>query len=110
MFSLRYCASDGILLALVDSESACSGKLRLVDIAFSTKVTDASVKALVRNAPSLERINMRGCKGISGESYNNIPIYLERRRRGETDPEEALETDASFSTRKGDNLFYFCKK
>lgn len=110
MFSLRYCASDEILVALAESESACSGQLRLVDIAFSTKVTDASVKALVRNAPSLERINMRGCKGISGESYNNIPIYLERRRRGETGPEEALEIDASFSTRKGDNLFYFCKK
>jgi len=110
MFSLRYCASDAIIVALAESESACGGKLRLVDIAFSMKVTDVSVKLLVRNAPALERINMRGCKGISGECYNNIPIYLERQRRGETDPGEALEIDASFSTRKGDNLFYFCKK
>ncbi len=109
-FSLRYSATDAIIVALAESESACGGQLRLVDIAFSTKVTDASMKLLVRNAPALERINMRGCKGISGECYNNIPIYLERRRRGETVPEEAFEVDESFSTRKGDNLFYFCKK
>lgn len=111
MFSLRYCASDAIIVALAESESACSGQLRLVDIAFSTKVTDASVKLLVRNAPALERINMRGCKGISGECYNNIPVYLERRRGGDAALEEALEMDESFpSSRKGDNLFYFCKK
>eukprot|EP00985_Skeletonema_marinoi_P013727 scaffold6849_cov157-Skeletonema_marinoi.AAC.14 len=110
MFSLRYCASDAVIMALAESESACGGQLCLVDIAFSTKVTDVSMKLLVRNSPALERINMRGCKGISGECYNNIPIYLERRRRGETVPEEALEVDESFSTRKGDNLFYFCKK
>ena len=115
MFSLRYCASDAIIRALADSQSARSGQLRLVDIAFSTKVTDESVKMLARNGPALERINMRGCKGITGECYNNIPVYLERRRRrrgsgGETGCEEE-EMDESFpSSRKGDNLFFFCKK
>ncbi|KAL7441230.1 hypothetical protein ACHAXM_007732 [Skeletonema potamos] len=111
MFSLRYCASNAIIMALAESESACSGQLRLVDIAFSTMVTDASVKLLVRNSPALERINMRGCKGISGECYNNIPVYLERRRGGDAALGKALEMDESFpSSRKGDNLFYFCKK
>lgn len=91
MFSLRYCASDAIIEAFADSQSARSGQ-RLVDIAF-TKVTDESVKLLARNGPALERINMRGCKGITGECYNNIPVYLERRRRrrgsgGETGCEE----------------------
>lgn len=115
MFSLRYCASDAIITALADSQSARSGQLRLVDIAFSIKVTDESVKLLARNSPALERINMRGCKGITGECYNNIPVYLERRRRrggsgGETVCEEE-EMDESFpSSRKGDNLFFFCKK
>ena len=109
-FSMRYCASDAIIMALAESESTCGGKLRLVDIAFSTKVTDVAVKMLVRNASALERINMRGCKGISGECYNNIPVYLERRRRGET-VDEVLEIDESFpSSRKGDNLFYFCRR
>lgn len=113
MFSLRYCASDAIITALADSQSARSGQLRLVDIAFSVNVTDESVKLLARNGPALERINMRGCRGITGECYNNIPVYLERRRRrgsgGETGCEDE-EMDAFPSSRKGDNLFYFCKK
>ena len=115
MFSLRYSGSDAIITALADSQSARSGELRLVDIAFSIKVTDEPVKLLARNGPALERINMRGCKGITGECYNNIPVYLERRRRrrgsgGETGCEDE-EMDESFpSSRKGDNLFFFCKK
>lgn len=116
MFSLRYCASDAIITALADSQSARSGQLRLVDIAFSIKVTDESVKLLARNGPVLERINMRGCKGITGECYNNIPVYLERRRRrrrgsgGETGCEEEEMNESFPSSRKGDNLFFFCKK
>jgi len=114
MFSLRYCASDAIIMALAQSQSSRNGQLRLVDIAFSVNVTDESVKLLVRNSPALERINMRGCKGITGECYNNVPVFLERRRsRGGSaaGEEEVLAMDDSFpSSRKGDNLFYFCKQ
>jgi hypothetical protein len=101
-------------MALAQSQSSRNGQLRLVDIAFSVNVTDESVKLLVRNSPALERINMRGCKGITGECYNNVPVFLERRRsRGGSaaGEEEVLAMDDSFpSSRKGDNLFYFCKQ
>ena len=40
ILSLRYVATDEVLKALAQSESASSGKLRQVDIAFSTKVAD----------------------------------------------------------------------
>ena len=110
-FSLRYGATDDILLALSESESARSGKLRLVDLAFSPDVTDAAVEMLAKNAPSLERLNLRGCKKVSSSCYNHIPVYLERRRRRE-DEGKMLEEDESFRScsRKGDNLFYFCQK
>lgn len=110
-FSLRYGATDDILVSLAESESARSGKLRLVDLAFSKDITDKAVETLAKNAPSLERFNLRGCKKVSSSCYNHIPVYLERRRRRE-DEGKMLEEDESFRScsRKGDNLFYFCKK
>ena len=109
MISLRYAATDEVLNALAESQSATSGSLRLVDIAFSTKVTGEAVELLARSAPKLERLNMRGCKKIATSCYNYIPVYLERRRQG---GEDWSEEDSSFRTcsRKGDNLFYFCQK
>lgn len=111
MFSLRYAANDEVLKALAESESARNGTLRLVDIAFSAKVTDESVELLAKSAQMLERLNMRGCKKIAARCYNYIPVYLERRRRREEDG-SVLEEDESFRTcsRKGDNLFYFSQK
>ena len=110
-FSLRYGATDDVLVALAESESARSGKLRLVDIAFSTNISDESVETLARKSPSLERLNLRGCKKVSSSCYNHIPVYLERRRRRVEDG-KMLELDESFRScsRKGDNLFYFCQK
>ena len=110
-FSLRYGATDDVLVALAESESAHCGKLRLVDIAFSTNISDESVETLARKSPSLERLNLRGCKKVSSSCYNHIPVYLERRRRRVEDG-KMLELDESFRScsRKGDNLFYFCQK
>jgi len=110
MFTLRYSANDEVLKALAESESAASGNLRMVDIAFSTKVTDESVELLARSATKLERLNMRGCKKIAVSCYNSVPVYLERRRRREEDG-SVLEEGEAFRTcsRKGDNLFYFCQ-
>lgn len=48
MFSLRYCASDAIITALADSQSARSGQLRLVDgkvITYFSFVRNESVVA-----------------------------------------------------------------
>lgn len=110
-FSLRYGATDDVLIALAESESARSGKLRLVDVAFSKDITDKAVEALAKNASSLERLNLRGCKKVSSSCYNHVPVYLERRRRREGEG-KILEEDESYRscTRKGDNLFYFCQK
>ena len=110
-FSLRYGATDDVLVALAESESARSGKLRLVDIAFSTNISDESVETLAKKSPSLERLNLRGCKKVSSSCYNHIPVYLERRRRRVEDS-KMLELDESFRScsRKGDNLFYLCQK
>ena len=110
-FSLRYGATDDVLIALAESESALSGKLRLVDTAFSINISDNSVETLAKNSPSLERLNLRGCKKVSSSCYNHIPVYLERRRRRVEDG-KMLEADESFRSclRKGDNLFYFCQK
>ena len=109
--SFRYSANDEVLKALAESESASSGTLRQADIAFSTKATDEAVELLARNATNLERLNMRGCKGISASCYNHIPVYLARRHQREEDG-SVLEEDESFRScsRKGDNLFYFCGK
>ena len=111
-FSLRYGATDDVLVALAESESARSGKLRLVDTAFSTNISDESVETLAKNSPSLERLNLRGCKKVSSSCYNHIPVYLERRRRRVAEDGKMLELDESFRScsRKGDNLFYLCQK
>ena len=110
-FSLRYGATNDILLAIAESESARSGKLRLVDVAFSQDINDEVVEKLAKNASSLERLNLRGCKKVSSSCYNHIPVYLERRRRRKEEG-KILEEDESFRScsRKGDNLFYFCQK
>ena len=105
--SFRYKATNEFLIAMSKSESASSGHLHLVDIAFSINVTDESVQQLARNAIKLERLNMRGCKGISPSCYNHVPIYLSERRH-------SLKNDVAFATsstssRKGDNIFHFCQ-
>eukprot|EP00521_Asterionellopsis_glacialis_P008733 CAMPEP_0195285878 /NCGR_PEP_ID=MMETSP0707-20130614/3548_1 /TAXON_ID=33640 /ORGANISM="Asterionellopsis glacialis, Strain CCMP134" /LENGTH=156 /DNA_ID=CAMNT_0040345437 /DNA_START=171 /DNA_END=641 /DNA_ORIENTATION=- len=135
--SLRYVATDEILEALASSKScgyACEkgnknhstnfGTLRFVDVAFSPQLTDSSVKALVQRASLLERINLRGCKSISGLCYNEIPIELAHRRCGigtghnDTRPPQASCASSSWTTRihdhtmsttkkrKGDNIFH----
>jgi len=105
--SLRYVATDDILLALSESESARE-TLRLLDVAFSTELTDVAVEALVQSAPNLERFNLRGCRGISIECYNKIPVLLMNRQSGYTSHDRESEpSTADRKARKGDNIFSF---
>jgi len=111
--SLRYIATDEILNALAAS-SAAVAELHLVDIAFS-QVTDGAVEGLVRRAGNLERCNLRGCKGISGCCYNQVPIHLSR-RVGEDETGHGFsvqygdDSNGKRKRRKGDNIFYFVNK
>lgn len=111
-FSLRYGATDELILALARSRSVTT--LRLVDVAFSPHVSDEAVECLAKSAPNLERFNLRGCKSITTSCYNRMPVYLERRRRRRKENE--AENEATYDedlfgkcARKGDNLFYFCQ-
>lgn len=108
--SLRYVATDSIIMALSKSASARES-LRLLDVAFSTELTDAAVEALVASAPNLERFNLRGCKKVSVECYNKIPVLLMNRRAdGNADTtESSLASSGSTErrARKGDNIFTF---
>ena len=135
--SLRYVATNNLLDELAKSASACGLRslegtvteppsLQLLDVAFSRALEDSSVNHLVSTAPQLERLNLRGCTGISGLCYNRIPVLLmERRHRqqhevgiktrdepgapsGQTAVENYLSMDTSTrQRRKGDNIFYF---
>jgi len=101
--SLRNIATSEMLLALAGSESAAN-TLRLVDVSFSQKVTDEACAALVKSAKHLERFNLRGCRSVSAECYNTIPILLQRRKSG------GIYSDEQFSLphpnrRKGDIIF-----
>jgi len=66
-------------------------------------VTDESVESLARSATKLERLNMRGCKKITAGCYNNIPIYLERRRQNREDDSSLLEEDETLRSRSKGN-------
>ena len=81
--SLRYVATDHMLMALSQSISARES-LRLIDVAFSTEVTDTAVDALVQGASKLERFNLRGCKKVSVECYNKVPVLLLKRMSGDS--------------------------
>jgi hypothetical protein len=105
--SLRYIATDDILVALAASKAALS--LQLVDISFSHDVTDGSVECLVNRAIRLERCNLRGNKSISGDCYNQVPIHLSRRNGSDEvlDNFSIKKDDKDRKRRKGDNIFYF---
>lgn len=109
--SLRYVATDNMIRSLAVSKSARQC-LHLVDISFSN-VTDKSIEALVNNSFQLARCNLRGNKYISGECYNQVPIYLSRRNRGFLQGEEVFTVmannndDKDRKRRKGDNIFFF---
>jgi hypothetical protein len=100
--------------AMFDSAdgSACAHSLMLVDLAFS-HVTDGAVEELVKKSNRLERCNLRGCKGISGACYNQVPMYLSSRQNMEgEDGEFAIdygsdEGNTQKRKRKGDNIFFF---
>ena len=79
--SLRSVASDAILDALGASDAACSGKLKLMDCAFSKALHDAAVVSLVQHAIGLQRINLRGCSAVSAHCYNQTPVLLRARAR-----------------------------
>lgn len=114
--SLRYIATDAMIIALATCSAGCMESLRLVDIAFS-HVRDKSVEKLVNSAIYLERCNLRGNKGISGSCYNQVPIYLSRRigmGNKKMDDFSVQEGNVVNSTserkrRKGDNIFFFTK-
>ncbi|CAB9523194.1 expressed unknown protein [Seminavis robusta] len=109
--ALRYVATNVMLQGLANSQSA---SLRLVDVAFSHGVSDDGINPLVANAVHLERLNLRGCRNVSSQCYNDTPIRLQQRRRqdGSTTSSksgfaEGLSTTntATSGSRKGDNLF-----
>ena len=104
--SLRYIATDEVLVALAASTSARE-TIRWVDTAFSTKLTDAAVEALVQAAPKLERLNLRGCRSVSVGCYNHVPILLEKRRKGLDQNDATTDHPGAHQKRKGDNVFFF---
>lgn len=124
--SLRYIATDEMIVALSQSASV-SSTLRLVDLAFSRALTDGSVETLVQAASAhLERVNLRGCSKISSRCYNQTPILLLNKKKSgsKNDHVSATAGDGSLKqdeeddkdnktqrkqshSRKGDNLFYF---
>ena len=75
--SLRYVASNAIIRALSESESAAA-TLRFVDASFSEDLGDEACEELVNMAVHLERINLRACPSISPSVYNAIPALLQR--------------------------------
>mmetsp|Transcript_1266 Transcript_1266/g.2326 ORF Transcript_1266/g.2326 Transcript_1266/m.2326 type:complete len:426 (-) Transcript_1266:266-1543(-) len=100
--SLRYVATDHMLMALSQSTSARES-LRFIDVAFSSEVTDTALGALVQSASKLERFNLRGCKKVSVECYNKLPVLLKNRMSGTVDGQSSSDRKA----RKGDNIFFF---
>ena len=102
------------------------GTLRLVDCAFSAALGDRGVEALVRAAPRLERVNLRGCKSVLAACYNQTPITLALRgqRRGggggggdggdgggaEQGRGEGRAESGRSKARKGDNMFFFTSR
>lgn len=110
VLSLRYVATDDVILALSESESARES-LRLLDVAFSAELTDVAVEELVRSAPNLERFNLRGCKKVSVECYNKTPVLLMNRHNGTNSKQngnaEPKTTNGDRKARKGDNIFSF---
>ena len=116
--SLRSVASDAILDALGTSDAACSGKLKLMDCAFSKALHDAAVVSLVQHAIGLQRINLRGCSAVSAHCYNQTPILLRARakapasgvggaaaeRLASGDPSPPRKIQRTGGT-KGDNVF-----
>jgi hypothetical protein len=100
--SLRYVATDHMLMALSHSTSARES-LRFIDVAFSSEVTDTALGALVQSASKLERINLRGCTKVSVECYNKLPVLLLNRTSGTVDGQSSTDRKA----RKGDNIFSF---
>jgi hypothetical protein len=89
-------------MALSQSTSARES-LRFIDVAFSSEVTDTALGALVQSASKLERLNLRGCKKVSVECYNKLPVLLKNRMSGTVDGQSSSDRKA----RKGDNNFSF---
>ena len=95
----------------ISNGSTCVPPLMLVDLSFS-HVTDGPLEELVRRAKKLERCNLRGCKGISGSCYNQVPIHLSKVHVGVEDQEFAIDYGSDDrheqkKKRKGDNIFFF---
>lgn len=76
--SLRYVATDDILIALSNSKSAMKS-LTLLDVAFSQDVTDRGVTALLEKAVHLKHLNLRACGNVSPQLYSDTPIQLRNR-------------------------------
>jgi hypothetical protein len=110
--SLRYVATDFMINALAESNAAASS-LYLLDVAFSSKLTDAAVQLIATKATHLQRMNLRGCRSISTACYNEVPIALEKRllnkELGRNIPiDDILKRSRASSLRaKGDNIFFF---
>jgi hypothetical protein len=104
--SLRYIASDEVLLSLATSNSA-RGTLTLVDASFSADLADDSVEALVNAASRLQRLNLRACGRVSANCYNAVPLELEDRRANPDSSRPPFSVNRSCQKRKGDNIFFF---
>lgn len=76
--SLRYVASNAVIRALAESESARS-TLRFVDLSFSENLGDEACEELLNAAVFLERMNLRACRSVSAALYNSVPVRLQSR-------------------------------
>lgn len=106
--SLRYVATDEIIIALVAGGDS-GDTLRLIDASFSS-LTDRSVEILVNAASKLERFNLRACGSVSSACYNSVPLELEDRKnrsRANRGPFSVLGWTKTHLKRKGDNIFFF---
>jgi hypothetical protein len=108
--SLRYVATDEIIIALAAGGDSSGETLRLIDASFSSRLTDRSVEILVNAASKLERFNLRACGSVSSACYNGVPLEIEDRKNrscANRGPFSVLGGTKTHLKRKGDNIFFF---
>ena len=109
--SLRYVATNTIILALAESE-ASKTTLRYLDVSFSEDLGDEACETLVNSAIHLERLNLRACRNVSTALYNSIPVWLQNRHNDcsstpfTCNPSIAIAS-SQLTRRKGDVMFQF---
>lgn len=98
--SFRYIANDELVFALCSSLSP-RNSLQMLDMAFSSLLSDTSVDQLIQSASQLERLNLRGCPCISSLCYNRTALHLLSKRNNRVQS----NLSSTKRGRKGDVLF-----